>query len=128
MSRFKIGGLIVTAAVALLLAGCNNTANENANVNGNANTNANAPVVASNTNANANANRRIVPTREEYEKNKEKYQKEAKDTGRKIGTGISDGWLWVKTRYDRSEEHTSELQSPCNLVCRLLLEKKKKKK
>src|SRR2546426_5015930 len=30
------------------------------------------------------------------------------------------GWV-------RSEEHTSELQSPCNLVCRLLLEKKKKK-
>src|SRR2546426_3564507 len=28
----------------------------------------------------------------------------------------------------RSEEHTSELQSPCNLVCRLLLEKKKKDK
>src|SRR5256885_9605465 len=28
--------------------------------------------------------------------------------------------------WDRSEEHTSELQSPCNLVCRLLLEKKKK--
>src|SRR5256885_9459232 len=27
----------------------------------------------------------------------------------------------------RSEEHTSELQSPCNLVCRLLLEKKKRK-
>src|SRR2546426_1847542 len=31
----------------------------------------------------------------------------------------------VHLRY-RSEEHTSELQSPCNLVCRLLLEKKKK--
>src|SRR5688500_19722453 len=30
----------------------------------------------------------------------------------------------ISTRY-RSEEHTSELQSPCNLVCRLLLEKKK---
>src|SRR5205807_8578710 len=28
--------------------------------------------------------------------------------------------------WKRSEEHTSELQSPCNLVCRLLLEKKKK--
>src|SRR2546426_6050215 len=28
----------------------------------------------------------------------------------------------------RSEEHTSELQSPCNLVCRLLLEKKKREK
>src|SRR2546426_12535669 len=51
--------------------------------------------------------------------------------------------LWLETSYSpiqpfataaqevsngqrRSEEHTSELQSPCNLVCRLLLEKKKK--
>src|SRR5256885_13232028 len=30
-----------------------------------------------------------------------------------------------KPQRNRSEEHTSELQSPCNLVCRLLLEKKK---
>src|SRR5256885_4394124 len=29
------------------------------------------------------------------------------------------------SRFRRSEEHTAELQSPCNLVCRLLLEKKK---
>src|SRR5919106_5958902 len=48
-----------------------------------------------------------------------------------------DRELWVGARIgirrpdvaaaypDRSEEHTSELQSPCNLVCRLLLEKKK---
>src|SRR2546427_6042558 len=33
-----------------------------------------------------------------------------------------------KPAYKRSEEHTSELQSQSNLVCRLLLEKKKKKK
>src|SRR2546426_3587866 len=33
----------------------------------------------------------------------------------------------VRILIARSEEHTSELQSPCNLVCRLLLEKKKKK-
>src|SRR6266566_8505996 len=32
------------------------------------------------------------------------------------------------TSKTRSEEHTSELQSPCNLVCRLLLEKKKKQR
>src|SRR5256885_6909363 len=32
----------------------------------------------------------------------------------------------IDTFARRSEEHTSELQSPCNLVCRLLLEKKKK--
>src|SRR5688500_19918552 len=30
----------------------------------------------------------------------------------------------AQSKYKRSEEHTSELQSPCNLVCRLLLEKK----
>src|SRR5256885_15612120 len=39
-------------------------------------------------------------------------------------------WEWragaprCRGRWIRSEEHTSELQSPCNLVCRLLLEKK----
>src|SRR5256885_10268078 len=32
----------------------------------------------------------------------------------------------AQVAHGRSEEHTSELQSPCNLVCRLLLEKKKK--
>src|SRR6478735_10939185 len=37
-------------------------------------------------------------------------------------------WGWQPPNHapPRSEEHTSELQSPCNLVCRLLLEKKKK--
>src|SRR2546426_7731231 len=44
---------------------------------------------------------------------------------------IADGMLSTESELDaelrrlRSEEHTSELQSPCNLVCRLLLEKKK---
>src|SRR2546426_8658042 len=37
-----------------------------------------------------------------------------------------DSWLLFSSDLSRrSEEHTSELQSPCNLVCRLLLEKKK---
>src|SRR6516162_10554615 len=35
--------------------------------------------------------------------------------------------LLVPARSKRSEEHTSELQSPCNLVCRLLLDKKKRR-
>src|SRR5256885_12191973 len=34
-------------------------------------------------------------------------------------------WAGVIGHHGRSEEHTSELQSPCNLVCRLLLDKKK---
>src|SRR5256885_3093759 len=42
------------------------------------------------------------------------------------------GWArrrpWHPLHVLRSEEHTSELQSPCNLVCRLLLEKKKKER
>src|SRR2546426_5551485 len=38
-----------------------------------------------------------------------------------------DGDVLGQRGFGRSEEHTSELQSPCNLVCRLLLEKKKKK-
>src|SRR2546427_3827650 len=55
-----------------------------------------------------------------------------------FGTGGAATWLrsrtatrggcWVAVRDLRSEEHTSELQSQSNLVCRLLLEKKKKKK
>src|SRR5688500_9724440 len=38
---------------------------------------------------------------------------------------VSKGDAGTEASKDRSEEHTSELQSPCNLVCRLLLEKKK---
>src|SRR5256885_3351481 len=44
--------------------------------------------------------------------------------------GRPDGFVTVRAdgkEILRSEEHTSELQSPCNLVCRLLLEKKKTK-
>src|SRR2546427_8290076 len=46
--------------------------------------------------------------------------------GRRADHRLSQGaLLWVE---QRSEEHTSELQSQSNLVCRLLLEKKKRKK
>src|SRR2546426_6865205 len=52
--------------------------------------------------------------------------------GRVYQIGVSPfdagtAYLAVDRHQLRSEEHTSELQSPCNLVCRLLLEKKKKK-
>src|SRR5690348_18000143 len=48
--------------------------------------------------------------------------------GHKLGKWKNVGW-WQLTinEFVRSEEHTSELQSPVHLVCRLLLEKKKKK-
>src|SRR5256885_8209394 len=46
--------------------------------------------------------------------------------GRPAEEGRPARFTTRKSPPDRSEEHTSELQSPCNLVCRLLLEKKKK--
>src|SRR5256885_6057315 len=45
--------------------------------------------------------------------------------GDAIWGGLQDNGTSLLNRVRRSEEHTSELQSPCNLVCRLLLEKKK---
>src|SRR2546430_16755314 len=45
--------------------------------------------------------------------------------GREHGIGDSRSWRRARRAGARSEEHTSELQSQSNLVCRLLLEKKK---
>src|SRR5256885_2577120 len=47
--------------------------------------------------------------------------------GHQVGGRGVKGLAETKAVRRRSEEHTSELQSPCNLVCRLLLEKKKRK-
>lgn len=103
--RRSIEGFIALAALVLLIVGCNNESNTNnrvANVNANTNANANAntnTVATSTPVTTANDNRR-APTREEYERDKEKYNREAKESGRTVGTGIDDGWLWVKTRFD----------------------------
>src|SRR3989454_5031555 len=55
---------------------------------------------------------------------------DVKDTSLRVPSGISgtviDVQVFTREGIERSEEHTSELQSPCNLVCRLLLEKKKR--
>src|SRR5256885_9500203 len=48
------------------------------------------------------------------------------DSGPGWGWDLVAGLLRAGGDVLRSEEHTSELQSPCNLVCRLLLEKKKR--
>src|SRR5256885_6059259 len=45
-----------------------------------------------------------------------------------IAMNLEEDQVGVVLLGERSEEHTSELQSPCNLVCRLLLEKKKIKR
>ena len=96
--KLRMFGIITSLALAFLLAGCSetaNNANKTANTNANLNANANA-----NRNANANANTNQPPTRAEYEKNKQTYSEQAKGLGSKIGTGLDDGWLWTKTRFD----------------------------
>lgn len=93
----------MSLALVAFAAGCStDTANSNAG-NGNVavvvNNNANNANLA-NTNANtSNANRySTTMTKEDYEKNKESYATEAKGLGHKIGTGATDGYLWMKTR------------------------------
>ena len=99
--RRRIEGFMVLAALLVLIAGCDNTANTNNRAaNANANANANTNTVATSTPVTtANDNRR-APTREDYERDKERYNREAKESGRTVGTGVNDGWLWVKTRFD----------------------------
>src|SRR5256885_3746949 len=59
------------------------------------------------------------------------FPEDVEDTAGPFIAGQRLGTLWHRRVAERerlrlrSEEHTSELQSPCNLVCRLLLEKKK---
>src|SRR6266498_2915377 len=84
--RSTLAAIVATAAMALLLSGCNPETNTNVNANANSNM------------ATANTNR--APTREEYEKDKEKIQREAKQAGRTIGAGLNDGWLWTKARFE----------------------------
>jgi hypothetical protein len=99
----RLAAFLIGAALVALASACNggdnaNTANANLTRNANlvVNTNTNA-----NTNANAgrsggNYNRNI--SKEEYEKDKERYGREAKGAGETVGSGLEDGWLWVKTK------------------------------
>ncbi len=100
--RRRIEGLLALGALVVLIAGCDNTANNNRVVNANTNANAaaNANIPATSTPVTTANNNRRAPTREEYEKDKERYSREAKESGRTVGTGLNDGWLWVKARFD----------------------------
>ena len=102
MPRNKLATFVITAAVsAAAVAGCQtatNTNNANAAVVTNANANSGASV---NTSASANANTRTINaniSREEFERERERLAREARETGRKIGSGANDLWLWTKAR------------------------------
>jgi hypothetical protein len=94
----RITGLISITALSVFAMACDGTVNDNRMANANANATATAtptPIA----NANTDDTRR-VPTRDEYERDRDRYEREARESGRTIGTGVNDGWLWVKTRFE----------------------------
>jgi len=98
--RSRITGLLTLAALSVLIAGCDNTANNNATANRNANAAVNSATPPTVANANTNSNTNRAPTREDYERDKDRYSREARESGRTVGSGVNDGWLWVKARFD----------------------------
>jgi hypothetical protein len=103
----KLAILIMLAALA---GGCSSTDNANiasrngntgAVLNNNAN-NANVVNAANEANANSsNANRRDYNaniSEADYSRDKERYGREAKEAGETVGSGLKDGYLWVKTK------------------------------
>ena len=99
----KIMFLTFVAALALALAGCETTKETTSNkavvVNNNANMVNTSTVTTTNTNMSTGKvtyDKEI--TREEYDKNKDRYLNDAKTTGASIGQSAEDGWLWTKTQ------------------------------
>lgn len=97
--RQRLAVLIAIGGLVFAIAGCGETANTNVNLNANANANVNANM-ATITNQNANVATRTAPTREEYDRDRDRYMREAREGGRTIGSGVNDGWLWVKSRWE----------------------------
>ena len=97
---------ILTFAVALGAAsiGCDTAANTNVNKTV-TNANPNVAVVvpnnsnmAANTGMTGNTMMNSNLSRADFDKDKDRYAKEAKDAGRTVGSGVNDSWLWTKTR------------------------------
>ena len=99
----RLTALFVALALAALGAACGgetttenrttiNTTTNTANGNTTTTTTTNTTVTANRGAYNANI------SQAEYEKDKETFAQKAKDAGEKIGSGLTDGWLWVKAR------------------------------
>lgn len=100
MKRFRM--LVAGLALAALGAACGGETTENRTTTTNTTTNNTSNIVANaNTNTNTNTNRGAYNaniSQEDYERDKETFTQKAKDAGDKIGAGLTDGWLWVRTR------------------------------
>lgn len=107
MTTRTLTALGAAIALAIGVAACNQPGtNDNANVYANRNAmamNGNTAVatnlnsnLSSNLNTNTAADRDI--TRDEFDRNRDKYAEQAKNLGRTIGSGADDLWIWTKTR------------------------------
>lgn len=102
----SLTALFAGLTLALLTVACGGDATDNRSatnstttVNSNTTTRNTGP--AMNTNSEANANRGAYNaniSQADYDKEKESFGKKAKDLGDKVGSGLTDGWLWVKVR------------------------------
>jgi hypothetical protein len=102
----RLTALLAGVTLVLLTFGCGGDATDNrgatnstVSVNTNTSTRNTGPAV--NTNSGTTANRGEYNTnisQEDYDKEKESFGKKAKDLGDKVGSGLTDGWLWVKAR------------------------------
>ena len=97
MNKRTLAALLAVAALAITAA-CGGDNNTNAN---RANTNAaNRAATPTATPTPANTNRAVNAniTRDEYNREQARYDDEARRSGRTIGSGINDRWLWTKVR------------------------------
>ncbi len=104
MKKFILVTLV--AIVGMAFIGCQSTAGTNANTKANLTTvNSNTAVVMNSNSMNTNMSMNTTMsntamTREQYDRDKDRYAQEAKTSGRTVGSGVEDGWLWTKTRAD----------------------------
>ncbi|MGI8849403.1 MAG: BON domain-containing protein [Pyrinomonadaceae bacterium] len=105
----KITSFTLVAIFAMALVGCETMKETNSNkavvVNSNAAANMsnsnmmNSNMMSSNTMSNSNSmSMNSNMTRADYDRDKDRYEREAKGSGRTVGSGINDSWLWTKTR------------------------------
>lgn len=97
MKKITLLSLVLVATLAFI--GCETTDNTNMKVNGNTLNKNTGAVVNDNANVvapNANSNKEL--TRDEFDKDKAKYEAEAKEAKSTIGSGANDLWLWTKAK------------------------------
>ena len=100
----KLAAFTLGLALLALTSACAGDATNNSNANL---SNANRAANANNANANsananaANSNRASYNaniSEADYQREKDRYGREAKEAGETVGSGLKDGWLWVKTK------------------------------